>query len=367
MLHRRMQILRWTAGLVAAVCCSWASASDPPAFRAPAKPLPVELPGEPPAPEPAGPLRLEEALALALMRNPALVGFSWEVRASEARALQAGKAPNPELDVRVYRLAEQNMVEDVQRTRVVLSQVLELGGKPGRRNALAETERAIANRDYEIARDRVAAAVTRRFVAVVGAQRRVESHALAVEFFEDIRDKVQSLVGSGTVRSLDGHQVQRQAGLARIELNRAESELGAARYRLASTWGNTSPTFTEVVGELEQVYEIPELDRVLRLAQESPAAARRQAEVARGEAALSLAKAGRVPDLNLGVGTRWEDGRNDPDYLVDIEIALPIFDTNKGNVREAHYNLAAARAGKASARTRRSHQATRSAASRPSR
>ena len=78
------------------------------------------------------------------------------------------------------------------------------------------------------------------------------------------------------------------------------------------------------MGDLEQRYEVPELDRVMQLAQESPATARWQAEVARGEAALSLAKAGRVPDLNVGVGTRWEDGQNDPDYLVDIEIDLPI-------------------------------------------
>ena len=54
--------------------------------------------------EQAGPLALEDALALALMRSPELEAFSREVRASEARELQARKIPNPELDVRLYRL-----------------------------------------------------------------------------------------------------------------------------------------------------------------------------------------------------------------------------------------------------------------------
>jgi hypothetical protein len=62
-------------------------------------------PDEPPVVvESDGPLALEDALALALMHNPELEVFSWEARASEARTLQAKKIPNPELDVRLYRL-----------------------------------------------------------------------------------------------------------------------------------------------------------------------------------------------------------------------------------------------------------------------
>ena len=362
MIARRIQILRLTVGLAAALSCGWALASDPPpdrrpvaedtpAFQAPAEPLPDDAPEESLAPEPTSPLALEDALALALMRNAELARFSWETRASEARALQAGKAPNPELDVRLYRLGERNMIQDVKRTRVLLSQVVELGGKPSRRVALAETERDIADQDYEATRIRVASTVTSRFVAVLGAQRRVESHRRAVEFLEQTRDNVLSLVETGSVRSLDGHLVKRRAGLARIKLQQAESDLSVARFKLVAMWGNPSPQFTEAVGDLEQLHPIPDIDTVMRLAQDSPVTARWDAEVARGQAALALAKANRVPDLNLGAGARWEEGQNDPDYLLDIEISLPLFDRKQGDIREAHYNLARARAGKSAAET----------------
>ena len=357
MISRQIRILGWTLALAVPVCGGWAWASDPlpelptvaeetPAFQAPAEPPEDDAPRESAAPEPAGLLALEDALALALIWSPELQAFSWETRAGEARVLQAGKPPNPEIDVRYYRLGERGQVEDVPRTRVILSQVIELGGKPSRREKLAEAEHDVADWDYEMARIRVATTVASQFVAVLGAQRLVASHTESVEFLEQTRDKVLGLVESGAVRSLEAPEVKRRMGLARVELQRVASRLLADRFRLSATWGSRSPNFSEAVGDLEQVVRIPEIDVVLKLAEESPLAARWNAELRRGKAAVSLAKAGRVPDLTLGGGVRWQQDQADPDYLLDLEIAIPLFDRKKGDVLEARYNLAGARAEK---------------------
>jgi cobalt-zinc-cadmium efflux system outer membrane protein len=301
--------------------------------------------------EPRGPLALTDALALALMSNPELQMFSWETRAAEARALQAGLPRNPEVDVRMYRLGRdrQNVLEDTKRTRVVLSQVFQLGGKRRKRARLAETEHSLAEWDYEDKRGEVAAGVAGEFVAVVGAQRRVEALRRHVEFFEQTQSKVAALVETGAVGSLETHRMARRVGLARIELQRVESELAVARFRLAATWGSPSPRFTEAVGDIDQVKPIPDLDTVIELAREGPAIARWGAEHARGEAALALAKAGRVPDLTYGAGVRWQEKADGEDYLIDVEIALPLFDRNQGAIREAHYEMARAEAGRKAA------------------
>jgi len=47
---------------------------------------------------PAGIVTLQTALAEALLKNPRLAAFSWEIPAAEARLLQAGLRPNPELE-----------------------------------------------------------------------------------------------------------------------------------------------------------------------------------------------------------------------------------------------------------------------------
>ena len=49
--------------------------------------------------KPTGALTLRKALSLALLQNPELAAFAWEVRSGEARTLQAGLFPNPEIDV----------------------------------------------------------------------------------------------------------------------------------------------------------------------------------------------------------------------------------------------------------------------------
>jgi cobalt-zinc-cadmium efflux system outer membrane protein len=358
----RVPVLRAAIVAAAAVGCCLAQdsdhvpqprpiAQDTPAFQAPEKP-PQDPTVEEALPlEPAAPLALQDALALALMRNPELEMFSYDVRVSEARALQAGQWINPELDLRWYRLGIPRASADLDETRrrVILSQVFELGGKRGRRASLAKTESDLAGWDYEEKRIEVATNVAIRFVAVLGAQRRVESLGRFVAFLEQTRDRVETLVQTGTIRSLELHQANRQIGLARIDLLRAESELPIARYRLAATWGAKSPQFTEAVGELEQVTVIPTIESVIDLAQNSPSIARWDAEMARGQAALRLAKAQRVPDLRAGAGVRWQDSVSEQDYLVDIEIGLPLWDHKKGELREARHTMARAQSGRKAA------------------
>jgi cobalt-zinc-cadmium efflux system outer membrane protein len=350
------------AGLAASSVCGSAYASespsarrpfalDAPAFRAPEDP-PSDPPGEEAGPpEPTGPLSLREAQLLALEWNPELQAFSWETRAMEGRAEQAGQPPNPVLDMRFYRLGipRQNTPPDEARLRVVLRQDFELGGKGRRRYELARTERDLVEWDYEIRRIEVAAEVTSRFVEVLGAQRRLETWRRTRDYFETMGDRVAVLVERGLVRTLESHELRRQRGLARIEAQRAEGELAAARFALAALWGSRSPGFTDAVGDLEPIAPLPELEAVVELALGGPAVARWDAELDRGEAALALAKAERVPDIEAGAGIRWEEQSNERDYLLDLEVELPFLDRKRGAIREARHEMARARAGRRAA------------------
>lgn len=326
-------------------------AQDVPTFVAPEKPPRADDAEQPAQPEPAEPLALQDALALALMRNAELEIFSWDVRSSEARTLQAGKFPNPQLDFRVYRLGIPRVSADPDdsRSRVILSQVLQIGGKRRREVLVRQAEDQLAGWDYEAKRIEVATTVTGHFVAVLGAQRRVDTNLRLVEYLEQMRDRVMTLVETGAMRALEMHQVTRQVGMARIDLQRANSQLAVARFRLAATWSNQSPRFTEAVGDLEQVVTVPDIDIVIELAQSSPAIARWDAEFERGQAAVALAKSRRVPDITVGAGMRWQDNIDARDYLVDVEIGLPIFDRKQGEIREAQFNMSRAKAAKESA------------------
>jgi cobalt-zinc-cadmium efflux system outer membrane protein len=116
---------------------------DSPAYRAPAA---SSLPAPPPVAELKGALSLEEVLRAALLRNPALSSTAFEVRAAEARTLQASLLPNPELELELEDFGGTGEVRGVRASEstLQLSQLVELGGKRAKRVRAAGLERDLA-------------------------------------------------------------------------------------------------------------------------------------------------------------------------------------------------------------------------------
>ncbi|WDT82812.1 MAG: TolC family protein (plasmid) [Candidatus Manganitrophus sp.] len=116
--------------------------------------------------EPTGALTLRQALGLALMHNPELRAFSWEVRAREAATLQAGLLHNPTIGADLQDLgvsASPDSVPQPQGT-LQLSQIIELGGKRTKRRETAALSRDLAGWDYETKRIEIFTQVTQAFV-----------------------------------------------------------------------------------------------------------------------------------------------------------------------------------------------------------
>ena len=143
-------------------------------FQPPAKPM--ETTDVYQIAEPTGAVTLREALALALMHNPDLKAFSWDVRASEAKQLQASLWPNPELEVEIEEAGGSGERKgfDGAETTIQLSQLIEMGDKRGKRTKLASLEKELAGWDYEAKRLDVFTEVAKAFVEVLAAQQRLE-------------------------------------------------------------------------------------------------------------------------------------------------------------------------------------------------
>ena len=138
--------------------------------------------GEPDSPATAGSvetvpdqLTMVSAMALALKKNPSLSGFSAEIRARDAAALQAGLLPNPELGVEVENFGGKDALEgfDGAETTIAFSQLVELGGKRGNRRMVATLDKTLAEWDYQSKKLDVLAATAKAFVEVLIAQEQV--------------------------------------------------------------------------------------------------------------------------------------------------------------------------------------------------
>ena len=289
--------------------------------------------------EPTGELRLADALSLALMHNPDLSAASYGVRMAEAREIQAGLLPNPEIGVMVERVGGQNELRGVRgaETSLRFSQLIELGDKRTRRIDLARADQRLAAWDYESTRLMLFAQTTKRFVDVLAAQERVtlaqENFKLAEQTLSIIADRVKQ----GVAAPVERDKATVRLSTERIVLARAQRQLESARHQLAATWGSSTPRFSSVNGELDKPLMLPTLEALSIAASDHPRLARWDDEMVQRRAALELARAKGVPDLTAGAGVMHMNGMDEVVFMGQVMIPLPLFDRNQGAVLEAVY------------------------------
>lgn len=336
------------------------------ACAAPPPPLPASRPlgrdydavsprsaGQPTSPftEPEGTLSLRDALAASLQRSPRLEAFAWQVRADEARALQAGLLPNPDLvvegenfggggDFRGYDAAE---------TTVFLGQLVELGGKRGKRERIAMLDRELSGWDYEGARLDVLTETTARFLRLLAAQERFELANRLLGLAEESLEATRARVRAGAASAVEEARSEVELSTLRVQLAQRRAELDAAKKLLASSWGTGAPQFDQVAGDLFALRALPSLAEIEAELSQNPDLARWATENARREATLDLARAETVPDVTAGLGLRHFEESNDSALVFAVEVPIPLFDRNQGGRAAA---LAETHRARALARTR---------------
>lgn len=309
----------------------------PPRSSAPA-------PGTSPHEEPTEVLTLRQALALALLQHPELRAFAWEVRAAEARTLQAGLRPNPELQLEVENLVGTGALRDGRsaETTLRLSQVIELGGKRARRLRVAALERDLAAWDYETKRVEVLTEVAQAFIEVLRAQERLRAEEDLVRLAEQVLATVAERVKAGKASPVEETKAGVALSTSRVARERARRELEATRQRLAATWGSTTPTYQSVEGAFESITAPPSAEALAERIVQNPDLARWSTEMQQRQAAVDLADAQKAPDLTAGGGVRHVNEAGAAAVVLSFAIPLPVINRNQGAILEAQHRLAKA-------------------------
>lgn len=304
--------------------------------------------------EPDGVLTLRRALELAVLHSPELAASSHGVWAAEGSARQAGAWPNPELELEAGEFggAGARKGYGAAETSVRLSQSLDLGGKRGSRQRVARAEARLSGWDYESKRLAVLTRTKQAFVDVLLTQGQLALAESQLSAAEDVRKAAAERVRSGKVPLLEETKAGVEVATARIARDRARRETDKARKRLAASWGGTKPAFTTAGGELDAVRDVPPLEELVALLDDTPEVARRHEEVALSLESLALAKAERIPDVGVSAGIiRFEE---DGTYAgtVGLSLPLPLFDRNAGGILAARQQASRAEQERQAARLR---------------
>jgi cobalt-zinc-cadmium efflux system outer membrane protein len=301
------------------------------------------------------PLTLAKALALTLEHSPELSAFSWDIRSAEARIIQAKLIPNPEISVEGENLSElggSQSGNEMQNT-LRLSQLIELGGKRRSRLREAQFDREATQWDYQVKRLEVLKLTSTQFIDVLAAQRNVQLAEESLSIAEAAMPVTRKRVEAGKASEVELVRTNTAIATARIELEQAKREVQTARLNLAAQWGEKKAIFPSVIGNLEQVRDVPRLESLNAKLHGNPNLARWTTESKKREAALNLVRAEAKPDLTLQAGPRViASNPIDLTFVAGFSIPLPLWNRNQGSIAEAEANVAKVADERAAAETR---------------
>lgn len=292
-------------------------------------------------------LTLETAIAMALEAAPRGAAALARLHAAAGALDQADTAPNPEIGFELENAGGTGPYRDFRSSErtYTLSQTIELGGKRGARTDSARAARDLAAIDLDIVRLDLARDVRLAFAEAVAAaaQRTLAQDSLAL--VQAVEASTRARVEAGREAPIQASRADIARRQAQLALDQADRRLSAARHVLAGLTRLDAGGLRLEEGWFRRL-DLPAGPDVA----EAPDLRRRQAELARGRADLSLEQRRPIPDVTLSAGFRQfkEDGENA--FLMGVSLPIPLFDANRGGIARARAELAAAAADLAAER-----------------
>lgn len=274
-------------------------------------------------------LTLQTAIRAALASNPSLQGFTYEMRAAEARTLQAGLRPTIEFSTtleNVFGTGENTGLSAAEAT-FALSQVIELGDKRHARIAAATASRSSIEIERQAAQLDVLTDVTRRFITVAERQERLRLNKTATALAEQTVSATQRRVQAAKSPHAELDRANIALSRARLQEQGAVVELETSRLQLAALWGEShtvinGQTFGEIRADLLTLPETGDFAELTRRLAQNPDALRFASEARLRDAELRLAASTRKPDVTLGAGIRRLQASRDQALVASVSIPL---------------------------------------------
>ena len=338
--------------LVAAVALMTAATAHAQAPRLAAPPDAAAAPGvAPPASTPSSfpSLTLSDALAAAARNNPSLRGARADAEASAGALMQAGARPNPEVS-----FLQEGFNRAERTSTALINQTIELGGKRRARLDVASYGREAANASLDEQRAAVRADVIAAFYGLLAAQRQLEVTEESAAIAARSADLASRRARAGKVSPVEATKAHVAAAAVQIEVTTARGRVDVARETLNAVMGEARSDTRVALGDLETVPAVEPLSALTAQLDDAPLARVARAQMLRSNAAVSLERARRIPDVTVSAGMKrvTTGGVPDNQAVVGVSIPIPLFDKNRGALLEAAHKAERANADLDRERTR---------------
>jgi len=301
----------------------------------PQAPYPPASPPASQADEP--PITLDQAFALAAANNRAITAARLRRAVDQAGIDVARERPNPDLH---YEQAKETPHQSLTAT-----QPIELGGKRGRRIAVAQAVARTGEAELALTLADIRAQVRRGYYGLAASQARV---AIALDLqgiAGRARDAAQERFEAGEIARLEVLQAELLLAQAENEATAIAGERDATRSELNVVIGRDARAPTQVAEDLGDV-TLPAAEAAATAAMAGNAElAVLDRLVAEAVARAALARAQQVPDPTLeGAVTHDAPGEFVWGWRYAVGVTVPLFTRHRAAVRVEEATLAQLRA-----------------------
>ncbi|MDP2361419.1 MAG: TolC family protein [bacterium] len=294
---------------------------------------------EPPVQE----LTLEEALRRAHEHHPRLAAARAREEAAHGRTRQAGLWSNPALIAGAEQLRTDTDQPDSRESILGFSQTIPLGGRVGKAREAARLDQEAQARQVESVRRAVEREVRDAFATALFQQRAREILAQGAEDLETGVSMARTRVQQGELAPHEIANVEMDWSRFKLDLERSGELARFAMTSLATAMGEPDRVPASLAGELEAHFELPSLEDVANSLALHPDVLWDEAQARGADARLKLARAERIPDVNVEVLFRRLEATDDRRLDMGLNVPLPLFNRNQGRVMEARAEVDAVR------------------------
>lgn len=283
-------------------------------------------------------LDLNNLIQIGLENNPTLQKVNLSVDIARGQALQAGLYPNPVVGGYFDELGDRTGRGGINtaavQQEIVTAKKLQL--------SRAVKQQEISQADLAVLRQRMALFTTIRkgYFEVLAIQKRIQILERLRNLADQAYENAKQLEKAKQIAKLDVIQFRVARQRLEARLLAANRNLLAAWQSLAAEMGVPDMPYATLNGSIDM--PLPDYDLALSkdiMLAIHPAIKSAEVEVVKSEIALHRASVQKIPNVFVGLGYTRQNQNKSDDWMTQVEIPLPVFDRNQGNVLSAKARL----------------------------
>ncbi len=280
-------------------------------------------------------ISLEEALKIAIEKNPQLQSTRDQIDAAIGSLRQSKLYPNPVLELLAEEIPSSELGLNQSQNLVGITQPIITGGKRGLGIRVSEKSKE----KNELERDAVLLAVIadtkQAFYKVAADQEGFAVAKKVEEIAKGIYESEKARFDAGEVAITNVLRAEVELSKARNFVSNAEGNLQNSIKELQTTMGIPEETVDGVIGKLlmkPEELSLHELELNMKSNQPILKASKKDVEIA--ETQLTLEKRQAIPDINVSAGYKRLALENIDTVQLGLEIPAPFFNRNQGNIQK---------------------------------